>query len=310
MEVYSLTEPGAAEAAAVERYRGLLFSVAYRLVGTAHDAEDMVQESFSRWYQLDPDEQAQIQSPRSWLVRVTSRVCLDHLKSARVRRESYVGDWLPEPLPDRLISTDLGAGPTERGDPLYDITLDESVSIALLVLMEELTPAARVTFILHDVFGFSFTDIAEVVSRSPAACRQLAVSARRHVRPDVRRRSVELQDHAAVVRTFKRACASGDVRDLITALAPEVTATVDGGGNARAALRPLVGAEKVARFLVGVTAKQPACELVERQVNGRAGIVMMSGSRAVGVYSFDVTDRRIDNIWVVVNPDKLDVWNT
>lgn len=292
----------------VESHRGLLFSVAYRLVGAAHDAEDMVQETFSRWYQLNPEDRAAIVSPRAWLVRVASRVCLDHLRSARVRRESYVGDWLPEPLPGSLVAASFGSG-SNRGDPLHDITLDESVSTALLVLLEEVTPAERVTFILHDVFGISFNDIAEIVGRSAAACRQLAVSARRHVRTDSYRRSLDPRDHSLVVTAFKDACTNGNFDDLINALAPAVVVRVDGGGNARAALRPVVGADNVARFLIGVIAKRPTCELVERKVNGKNGIVMLVDGHTVGVYSFDVMAGQIQTIWAVVNPDKLDTWN-
>ena len=167
-----MEKPEPTGAGAVECYRGVLFGVAYRLVGTAHDAENMVQESFSRWNRLDPDERALIVSPRSWLLRVVSRVCLDHRRSAGFQRRTSVGDWLPEPLPDR------------RGNPMCDITLDESVSIALVILLEEVTPTARAIVILHDVFGLSFTDIGEIVGCSPAACRHLAVVARRHVRPE------------------------------------------------------------------------------------------------------------------------------
>lgn len=292
----------------VESHRGLLFSVAYRLVGAAHDAEDMVQETYSRWYQMKPDDRAAIELPRAWLVRVASRVCLDHLGSARVRRESYVGDWLPEPLPGSLVAASFGSG-NNRGDPLHDITLDESVSTALLVLLEEVTPAERVTFILHDVFGLPFNDISEIVGRSSAACRQLAVSARRHLRPDALTRSLDPHDHSTVVSAFKAACTSGNLNDLISALAPEVVARVDGGGNARAALRPVVGADNVARFLLGVISKRPTCELVERKVNGKNGIVMTIDGRTIGVYSFEVIAGRITAIWAVVNPDKLDAWN-
>ena len=292
----------------VESHRRLLFSVAYRLVGAAHDAEDMVQETYTRWYQMAPEARATIESPRAWLVRVASRVCLDHLGSARVRRESYVGDWLPEPLPGSLVAASFGSG-TSRGDPLHDITLDESVSTALLVLLEEVTPAERVTFILHDVFGLPFQDISDIVGRSPAACRQLAVSARRHVRPDSHRRSVDAQDHSTVVSAFKQACTSGNLQDLINALAPEVVIRVDGGGNTRAALRPVVGSDNVARFMLGVIDRRPTCLLIERTVNGKNGIMMTVDNRTVGVYSFDVVAGRIQSIWAVVNPDKLDAWN-
>ena len=290
-------------------HRRLLFSVAFRMVGSAHDAEDMVQEAYSPWYGLDPHARSMIGSPRAWLVQVTSRLCLDHLRSARVRRESYVGDWLPEPLPTDYIAANFGGGPTP-GDPVHDVTLDESVSTALLVLLEEVTPAERVTFILHDVFGVPFREISEIVGRTPAACRQLAVSARRHVHSGHRSRaSSDLGAHSAVVSAFKRACSNGDLRDLIASLASDVTVRVDGGGRVRAALRPLVGPDKVARFLVGVFTKQKSAQLVEQSINGKNGMLVVVQDRIVGAYSFDVVNSKISRIWIVVNPDKLGFWN-
>lgn len=293
----------------VGQYRKLLFGVAFRLLGSAHDAEDMVQEAYSRWYAMDGPARAAIDSPRAWLVQVTSRACLDQLRSARVRRESYVGEWLPEPLPASYLSANLGAS-AMAGDPVNDITLDESVSTALLVLLEEVTPAERVTFILHDVFGVPFNEIADIVGRTSAACRQLAVSARRHVRSERYGRSSDANAHSAVVTAFKQACSNGNLQELIDTLAPDVTARVDGGGKARAALRPILGSDKVARFMCGILSRQESSQLVMRSVNGVPGLVLVSEDRVIRVYSFGVSNDKIDKIWIVANPDKLGYWSS
>lgn len=300
-------DTGAAPESEVEQYRKLLFGVAFRLLGSAHDADDMVQEAFSRWYAMDRQARSAIDAPRAWLVQVTSRVCLDQLRSARVRRESYVGDWLPEPLPTSYLAANLGASPMP-GDPVNDVTLDESVSTALLVLLEEVTPAERVTFILHDVFGVPFSEISDIVGRTSAACRQLAVSARRHVRSDRYGEPSDTNAHSAVVSAFKQACSNGNLQDLIDTLAPDVMARVDGGGKTRAALRPIAGADKVARFMRGILSRQESSQLVERRVNGEPGMVLLSQDRVTRVYSFGVVDGKIAKIWIVANPDKLDLW--
>jgi RNA polymerase sigma-70 factor, ECF subfamily len=292
----------------VGQCRKLLFNVAFRLLGSTHDAEDMVQEAYSRWYALDEQAQSMIEVPQAWLVQVTSRVCLDQLRSARVRRETYVGDWLPEPLPTSYLSANFGST-AMAGDPVHDITLDESVSTALMVLLEEVTPAERVTLILHDVFGLPYREIADIVGRSSAACRQLAVSARRHVHSERYGRSPDTSTHPRVVSAFKQACSSGNLQELIDTLDPNVVVRVDGGGKARAALRPVIGSGKVARFLRGIVAKQEAAQLVEREVNGQRGILLMSEDRVVRVYSFDVVGGKIATIWIVANPDKLRSWN-
>ena len=206
---------------AVAGARRMLLNVCYRMLGSAADAEDAVQETYVRWYRLSDDERDEIESPPAWMVRVASRVCLDILGSARQRRERYVGEWLPEPVPSitRWTSHDR----TADDDPADRITLDESVSMALLVVLESMTPAERVAFVLHDVFRYSFGDIASIVGRSPAASRQLAASARRRVAAaaDHDRPS---SDHADVVTAFKTAWRSGDLERLVSLLDPSVTA--------------------------------------------------------------------------------------
>src|SRR5690606_2420216 len=182
--------------------RRQLINVAYRLVGSLADAEDVVQEAYARWYAMSPQQREAIDSPGAWLTKVASRICLDLLGSARARRESYVGEWIPEPLPDSTEWTSERSGGT--ADPADRVTLDESVNMAFLVVLESMTPAERVAFILHDVFGYPFADVAEIVGRTPAACRQLASSARRRVR-ESQDPATPTARQAAIIRDFKQA---------------------------------------------------------------------------------------------------------
>src|SRR5215475_8558621 len=204
---------------AVTSERGRLINVTYRLLGSLAEAEDAVQETYARWYAMSAQQQDAIESPGAWLTRVTSRICLDLLGSARARRERYVGEWLPEPLPDRAewISARPGGA---TADPADRVTLDESVSMAFLVVLESMTPAERVTLILHDVFGYSFAEVAEIVGRTPAACRQLASSARRRVRA-TRAPAAPTAQRAGIVRAFKQAWEAQDIGALIGLLDPD-----------------------------------------------------------------------------------------
>ncbi|MET1043198.1 MAG: RNA polymerase sigma factor SigJ [Microbacteriaceae bacterium] len=288
--------PGSAE------YRQL-FGVSYRLLGSTHDAEDAVQEALARWQELTPEQRAEVREPVAWLTTVVSRISLDVLGSARARRESYTGIWLPEPV--------LGAsaidGPPHPSfaDPEDAVTLDESVSLALLVAMEQLTPGERVSLILHDVFGLPFAEIAEIVGRSPDACRQLASTARRHVRAG-RRFEVPGPERDRVVQAFAAACLGGDIRGLVAVLDPDVVSRADGGGQVNAARRVLRGADAVSRYLLGLVSKYGtgvtgSIELV----NGRSGIVMRAGDALMGVMDLGVVDGRVAEIAFVVNPEKL-----
>ena len=283
-----------------------LMNLAFRMLGSWNDAEDVVQQTYVRWFQLTDDERDAIERPRAWLTTVASRICLNILDSARVRRERYVGEWLPEPLPTR--STDAATASMPAADPLDRITLDESVSMALLVVLESLTPAERVAFVLHEVFGVPFAEIADIVGRSPEATRQLASSARRHIR-DLRARPTDASEHARVVTAFRLACESGDLGALVAVLDPDVTSVTDGGGKVRAALRPVAGADNVARFILGVLRKQPDLTIDEEEVNGEPGFVVRAGEQVVGTVSLGVADGRIRNVWMVMNPDKLAAWN-
>ena len=228
--------------------RRQLINLAYRLLGSLAEAEDAVQETYARWYAMSGQQQDAIESPGAWLTTVASRICLDLLGSARARRERYVGEWIPEPLPDHAEWIGGRPGGT-TADPADRVTLDESVNMAFLVVLESMTPAERVAFILHDVFRYSFAEVADIVGRTPAACRQLASSARRRIRASQPPATPAAQQ-ASVIRDFKQAWEAKDISALIGLLDPGATATGDGGGLVSAGLRPIEGAEQIARFFV------------------------------------------------------------
>lgn len=302
MGVMDDTPSNTVDAAVVAERRHLL-ALAYRMLGTVAEAEDAVQETYARWYRLSADERDGIVSPAAWLTRVASRICLDLLGSARARRERYVGPWLPEPVP-----SDAFAGTVSAQDPLDRVTLDDSVSMALLLVLEAMTPPERVAFVLHDVFGLPFDEIAETVGRSPAACRQLAASARRRVR-EHREREVPRAEHDRVVQAFAAAAAGGDLAALVAVLDPGVVLVADGGGVVNAARRPVVGADNVARFLLGLAAKFPDVELTPTVTADGLGFVERQGGRVTGIMTFDVVAGAVSGIRMARNPDKLTLWN-
>jgi RNA polymerase sigma factor (sigma-70 family) len=286
--------------------RRQLISLTYRLVGSLADAEDAVQETYARWYALSRQQQDAIESPGAWLTTVASRICLNLLGSARARRETYVGDWIPEPLPE---PTEWISG-ADSADPADRVTLDESISMALLVVLESMTPAERVAFVLHDVFRYSFAEVAEVVGRTPPACRQLASSARRRIRA-ARSPATPRAQRADVVRDFKQAWESKDIDALIGLLDPDATATGDGGGLATTFLRPIEGGEQIAHAWVEIANRAPSTmTFLERTVNGEPGLVAQQDGVIVTVFAFDVAGDRIKHIWVIRNPEKLRPWTT
>ncbi|PPF89724.1 RNA polymerase subunit sigma-24 [Subtercola sp. Z020] len=287
-----------------------LTGLAFRMLGTRSDAEDAVQEAYLRWYRLPEAERALVANPAAWLTRVTARVCLDHRGSARVRREQYVGEWLPEPLP--AFSAGGASGILTTGsratDPLDAVALDETVSTALLVVLETMTPAERVAFVLHDVFSVPFAEIAEIVGRSTAAVRQLAVSARRRIAEE-RRGTVTRDRHDEVARAFGAAAAGGDLVELMTLLDPDIVVRSDGGGFVSAARRPVRGVDNVARFLLGVVAKNPDATVEPRLTADGLGFVTVVEGRVTGVATLAVRGDRVVDIWLVMNPEKLSAWN-
>lgn len=282
--------------------RRRLINLGYRLLGSLADAEDVVQETYARWYALSAREQQAIESPGAWLTTVAGRICLNLLGSARVRRETYVGDWIPEPLPE----------PAQSADPADRITLDESVTMAFLVVLEAMTPAERVAFVLHDVFRYPFGEVAEIVGRSPAACRQLASSARRRLRTATAQSPAgpgTTTGQAGVVRRFRTAWENQDIEALIGLLDPAAVATADGGGLAVTHLRPLVGAERIARGYAEIARLWDGrTTFQERTVNGVPGLVAWQDGDLATVFAFEIAGDRIRHIWAVRNPEKLRPW--
>ena len=290
--------------------RPRLIGLTYRLLGSLADAEDVVQEAYARWYAMSPQQQAAINAPGAWLSTVASRIALDVLTSARVRRERYVGEWIPEPLPgDRTWADGRPGG--AAADPADRVTLDESLNLAFLVVLETMTPAERVAFILHDVFRYSFGEVAEIVGRSPAACRQLASSARRRL--DASRTQVTptpTSRRAGLVREFKAAWEAQDIEALIGILDPDATARADGGGLVTAEPHPIEGADEIARRLIGLIREASDLTILERSVNGQPGLVLMQRGVVGTVMAFDFAGDRITEVWAIRNPEKLRTWTT
>ncbi len=293
------------ELSAIMSERRQLINLAYRMLGSLADAEDVVQETYARWYAMSQQEQEAIDSPGAWLTKVASRICLDLLRSARARRERYVGEWIPEPVPDQTE----WASAQPDADPADRVTLDESVNMAFLVVLESMTPAERVTFILHDVFRYPFPEVADIVGRSPAACRQLATSARRRIAVSQTSNTPAAQS-AEIVRSFKQAWEAKDINALINLLDPDAIAIGDGGGLVTAALHPVEGGERVARYFADLAVRRADITLLERTVNGQPGLVVQHNGTTETVIAFDITDNRIKHIWAIRNPQKLRPWTT
>jgi RNA polymerase sigma-70 factor (ECF subfamily) len=273
-----------------DEHRDLLISVAYRVLGSVTDAEDTVQEAWLRWSKMDP---AEVSTPRAFLVRVTTRLAIDRLRRAKARRESYVGPWLPEPVL-------TGYGVAE------DVALAESVSMAMLVVLETLSPLERAVFVLREAFGMPYADISKILDRNEPALRQLAHRAREHVRERSPRFDTDQTTRHRVTERFLEATSSGELDTLMEILAPGVTLVGDGGGRARAPLRPIYGADKVARFLIAISSEPlPDGHLRVAQVNGGPGIVATLEGRPVATVVLNVAEDVIQTIHLVANPDKL-----
>jgi RNA polymerase sigma-70 factor (ECF subfamily) len=279
-----------ADVATFVEHRPLLFSIAYRMLGSTTDAEDIVSEAFLRWRDVDADT---VQSPKSYLAAIVTRLCIDHLRSARVRREQYVGPWLPEPL---LVAEDAAA-PVEMAD---------SLSTAFLVVLETLTPDERAAFLLREVFGHPYDELAQILDRSEASCRQLVHRARSHIAARRPRFDAEPEQQRAVTEAFLRACATGNLADLVALLTEDAVLLSDGGGVVKAAQRPIHGRDRAGRFLLGVLGKAPAELTAEiEHVNGAWGIVARVGGVPFAVITLDTAGGRIQGVHLLVNPQKL-----
>jgi RNA polymerase sigma-70 factor (TIGR02957 family) len=287
--------PADAGTEAFEACRGLLFSVAYRMLGTVADAEDIVQDAWLRW---SGAERAKVEDPKAYLVRVVTNTAIDRLRSARTQRESYVGPWLPEPV---LTSPDVAE----------DVELAESVSLAMLVVLETLSPLERAVFVLREVFAFSYAEIAATLNRSEAGVRQVAHRARQHVTERRSRFTPDRAERRRVTEEFLSATLGGDLERLLAVLAPDVVLVSDGGGKRTAARRPLEGAELVGRFLVGigqrpydgVAVEDMTVELAD--INGVPGVIIWGGGQVLGAMAAEVADGRVLAVHLVANPDKL-----
>ncbi|MGF7121887.1 RNA polymerase sigma-70 factor [Rhodococcus sp. BE178] len=268
-------------------HRSLLFTVAYEMLGSAADAEDVVQETWLRWAEVD---RAEVHDPRAYLVRIVTRQALNRLRSVSRRREEYVGEWLPEPL---LTTPDVAD----------DVELAENVSIAMLTVLETLGPVERAVFVLHEVFETPYQEIAEVVGKTPAAVRQIAHRAREHVGARRPRMQVDRDQQQAAVERFLAAVSNGDVQALMEVLAPDVVVIADGGGIATAARKPIVGARRVSAFLARA-ATFPDFVTAPTYYNGMPGIRIDVGGEATAV-SVVVEDGRISRVYAIRNPHKL-----
>jgi RNA polymerase sigma-70 factor (ECF subfamily) len=282
------------DATQFETYRPLLFSIAYRMLGSATDAEDIVQEAYLRYQATAPD---QIASPKALLSTIVTRLCLNQLRSAKAQRETYLGPWLPEPV---LTDTDDRFAPTQQAE------LHETLSLAFLVLLEQLTPVERAVFLLRDVFEYDYGEIAAIIGKTEAACRQLFRRARSHIAAHRPRFKPTPDAHQQIFTQFLRAAQSGDLDGLLQLLADDVTLWADSGGKVRGIKRPLRGREVVARFLLA--SPQIPSESYQpdiASVNGEPAMILRAGSEARVVVSISIDQGRIYAIWVMGNPDKL-----
>jgi RNA polymerase sigma-70 factor, ECF subfamily len=281
-------------AAVFTETRPLLFSIAYRMLGSVADAEDVVQDAYLRWQRTLDDD---VREPRAYLTTVVTRLAINQLRSARVQRETYVGPWLPEPLV------------TEHApDSSASVELAESLSMAFLVMLERLSPIERAVLLLHDVFDFEYAEIARIVDKSEANCRQLLSRAKKHVVADEARFDADREQAARLTQRFTEASGAGDLDGMLAVLAEDITLWADGGGKIKgAALKPIHGADAVARFVIGRTAQFATADRTTRpmEINGQPGFVVYVSGQPLTALIFHVRDGRIQTIYAVGNPDKL-----
>lgn len=282
-------DPPGPDPAEFEALRPLLFTVAYEMLEVAADAEDVVQEAWLRWSRVDPGT---VRDPRAYLVRVVIRLSLNRFRTVARQRETYVGPWLPEPL-------------VTVPDVADDVELADSVSTAMLLVLQTLTPLERAVFVLREVFDVPYDEIADSVERTPAAVRQIAHRAREHVAARRPRQRVDRREHAEVLERFRAAAVTGDLQALVDVLAPDVVLVTDGGGVRKAALRPILGRDKVLRFLEAVTPKGADVELRVELVGGRPGLVALLDGVVDSVITIDAVDGVVGSLYFVRNPEKL-----
>src|SRR5260370_26415979 len=291
------TEPQRAEEpsrlATFEQYRGLLFSIAYRMLGGAGDAEYILEESFIGWQQGTIEE---IRSAKALLVTIVTRLCINHLQSARVRREEYVGEWLPEPLV-----------PDPKSDPSHVLRVDESLSMAFLVLLERLTSIERAVFLLHEIFEYEYSEIATILDQNEANCRQILRRARQHVSEARPRFKASSEERSNLLERFLRATSQGDMDGLVELLASDVVLHSDGGGKALAVPNLIFGVDKVARGILGSLEKLVPRNLLTRMalINRQPGIVGYLNGKPYSVLTLDTSEALIRAIYVLTNPEKL-----
>jgi RNA polymerase sigma-70 factor, ECF subfamily len=272
-----------------EQYRALLFSIAYRMLGSASEAEDVVQDA---WLRARQDVNASVRSPRAYLTTIVTRLCIDHLRSAERTRMEYPGPWLPEPI----------AGPNQESAELAS-----SLSMAFLLMLEQLTPTERAVFLLREVFEMEFPEIAPIVGKSEANTRQILVRARARLRNPQPRFQASRQESEAIVQRFRHACAAGDLQEMLAVLDVDAQLIADGGGKVAAATRPVIGADRVARFVLGYAGKchWSESDFTPVSINGTPGLFLQHPLSGDSAYSFEIVGGRIRAVHVVRNPDKL-----
>jgi len=286
---------GGSLTAVFERHRPVLLGVAYRMLGRVADAEDVVQDAWLRWASAAPDA---VRQPRAYLVRITTRLAIDRLRQAQTRREAYVGPWLPEPL-----ETDVHVTPVP--DTAERVVLTESVSLAVLVVLESLSPLERAVFVLREAFGFPYAEIATALDRGEPAVRQLAGRARRHVAERRPRFEVDPAQQRDLTERFLEAAGRGDLDALLRLLAPDARLVGDGGGKAKAPLRTLTSADNVGRFLAAIAHEGAAMEFQLLELNGAPAVLATLDGRAHTVLQLDVADGLVQCVYIVANPEKV-----
>jgi len=274
-----------------QRHRGLLASIAYRMLGSVADAEDMLQDTFIRW-QASSDA---VESPRAFLITILSRLCINHLQSARVQREEYFGQWLPEPLP------------TPLGGPFEDIQVDDSLSIAFLAVLERLNPVERAVFLLREIFEYGYGEIGTILGETEVNCRQILRRAKQRIEEGRLRFAASQQDRLTLLQRFRNASSQGDMEGLIALLSHDAALYADGGGKARAVPNPIFGSGNIARFIKNAPKKLLPANLVQRlaEINGQPGIISYADGDPFSVFTLDVRDGQIQNIYIISNPEKL-----